>query len=157
MANEIAAALDVEEDEEFEDLVKTVAMLTAWIEEEEEDKIYEKFEVAPGDIRVYVDLFEWLGNAAAKLARLVGREEHGRRLEAVTARVVHGVREELLPLVTALRGVGRVRARVLYNFGYKTLEDLAKASVRELASLPGIGEKLAASIIEQARQLTRAL
>ncbi|MEM1598946.1 MAG: DEAD/DEAH box helicase [Pyrobaculum sp.] len=156
MANEIAAALDVEEDEEFEDLVKTVAMLTAWIEEEEEDKIYEKFEVAPGDIRVYVDLFEWLGNAAAKLARLVGREEHGRRLEAVTARVVHGVREELLPLVTALRGVGRVRARVLYNFGYKTLEDLAKASVRELASLPGIGEKLAASIIEQARQLTRA-
>jgi len=149
----ILAALDVEEDEEFEDLARTASMLMAWIEEVDEDVIYEKFDVAPGDLRVYVDLFQWLGNAAAKLARLVGREEHGRRLEVVTARVVYGVREELLGLVTSLRGVGRVRARTLYNFGYRTLEDIARATVREIASLPGFGEKLAESVIEQARQM----
>ncbi|ABO07518.1 DEAD/DEAH box helicase [Pyrobaculum calidifontis] len=149
----ILAALDVEEDEEFEDLARTASMLMAWIEEVDEDVIYEKFDVAPGDLRVYVDLFQWLGNAAAKLARLVGREEHGKRLEVVTARVVYGVREELLGLVTSLRGVGRVRARTLYNFGYRTLEDIARATVREIASLPGFGEKLAESVIEQARQM----
>ncbi len=154
VAREVLAALpDVEEDEEFEDVARTAAMLMAWIEEEDEDKIYERFEVAPGDLRVYVDLFEWLGNAAAKLAGMVGLEEHRRSLEVLTARVVHGVREELIPLVTALRGVGRVRARVLYNFGFRTLRDIARASVREIASLPGFGEKLAESIIEQARQL----
>jgi helicase len=153
IVEEILSALDVEEDEEFEEVARAVAVLTAWIEEVDEDEIFEKFDVAPGDLRVYVDLFEWLGNAAAKLAGLVGMEEHKRGLEVVTARVVHGVREELLELVTALRGVGRVRARVLYNFGFRTLEDLAKASVREIASLPGFGEKLAESIIEQARQL----
>jgi len=149
----ILAALDVEEDEEFDDLARTASMLMAWIEEVDEDVIYEKFDVAPGDLRVYVDLFQWLGNAAAKLARLVGRDEHGRGLEVVTARVVYGVREELLGLVTALRGVGRVRARTLYNFGYRTLEDIARAAVREIASLPGFGEKLAESVIEQARQM----
>ena len=153
IAQEILSALDVEEDEEFEEVARAVAVLTAWIEEVDEDEIFERFDVAPGDLRVYVDLFEWLGNAAAKLAGLVGMEEHRRGLEVVTARVVHGVREELLELVTALRGVGRVRARVLYNFGFRTLEDLARASVREIASLPGFGEKLAESIIEQARQL----
>ncbi|MGC8993966.1 MAG: DEAD/DEAH box helicase [Pyrobaculum sp.] len=153
VAEEVLSALDVEEDEEFEDVVRTVAMLKAWIEEVDEDEIYERFEVAPGDLRVYVDLFEWLGGAAAKLAGVVGLEEHRRGLERVTARVVYGVKEELLELVTALRGVGRVRARVLYNFGYKTLRDVARASVREIASLPGFGEKLAQSVIEQARQL----
>jgi len=153
VAEGILAALDVEEDEEFEDLARTASMLMAWIEEVDEDVIYEKFDVAPGDLRVYVDLFQWLGNAAAKLARLMGREEHGRRLEVVTARVVYGVREELLGLVTTLRGVGRVRARTLYNFGYRTLEDIARATVREIASLPGFGEKLAESVIEQARQM----
>jgi helicase len=153
VAEEVLSALDVEEDEEFEDVVKTAAMLKAWIEEVDEDEIFERFEVAPGDLRVYVDLFEWLGNAAAKLAEFVGRGEHGRGLEVVTARVVHGVKEELLELVTALRGVGRVRARVLYNFGFRTLRDVARASVREIASLPGFGEKLAESVIEQARQL----
>ena len=153
IAQEILSALDVEEDEEFEEVARAVAVLTAWIEEVDEDEIFERFDVAPGDLRVYVDLFEWLGNAAAKLAGLVGMEEHRRGLEVVTARVVHGVREELLELVTALRGVGRVRARVLYNFGFRTLKDLARASVREIASLPGFGEKLAESIIEQARQL----
>ncbi|WP_374189589.1 helix-hairpin-helix domain-containing protein [Pyrobaculum aerophilum] len=155
IAEEVLSALDVEEDEEFEEIVKTVAMLRAWIEEEDEDKIYERFEVAPGDLRVYLDLFDWLGNAAAKLAGMIGLEGHRRNLEKVTARVIYGVREELLELVTALRGVGRVRARILYNFGFRTLRDIARASVREIASLPGFGEKLAESIIEQARQLVK--
>lgn len=153
VVEEVLKALDVEEDEEFEDVVKTVAMLMAWIEEADEDVIFEKFEVAPGDLRVYIDLFDWLGNAAAKLAGIIGEEEHRRRLEVVTARVIYGVREELLELVTTLRGVGRVRARTLYNFGYRTVRDIARASIREIASLPGFGEKLAKSIIEQARQL----
>ncbi|WP_148682252.1 DEAD/DEAH box helicase [Pyrobaculum neutrophilum] len=153
VAEEVLSVLDVEEDEEFEEVVKTASVLTAWIEEEDEDAIFNRFEVAPGDLRVYIDLFEWLGNAAAKLAGMLGLEEHRRGLEVVTARVIYGVREELLELVTALRGVGRVRARALYNFGYRTVKDLAKASVREIASLPGFGERLAESIIEQARQL----
>lgn len=148
LAAEIRSALGGEVEG---DVVKTVAMLMAWIEEVDEDEIYRHFDVAPGDLGVYRDLFQWLGNAAARLAGMLGLEEHGRGLEVVTTRVVYGVRGELLELVTSLRGVGRVRARVLYDHGYKTLRDLAKATVKELAQLPGIGERLASSIIEQAR------
>lgn len=147
----------LEEDEEVEEVVRTASMLSMWIEEAEEDRIYEQFDVAPGDIRVYIDLFEWLGGAAAKLAHMVGLERHAERLAVVTKRVIYGVREELLELVENLRGVGRVRARVLYNSGFKTLRDLARASPRDIASLPGFGEKLAESVVEQARQLAQSV
>lgn len=156
LAAEIARSFpDVvdEDDEEFREEVKTVQMLWEWANEVPEDKLYEKYGVGPGDIRVYVDLFDWLGSAAAKLARAVGLPQRGEAMAKVTLRVVYGVREELLPLVLNLKGVGRVRARTLYQHGYRTLEDIAKAEPREIAKLPGFGEKLARGIVEQARGL----
>jgi len=59
----------------------------------------------------------------------------------------------LLELVVNLEGVGRVRARALFNAGYRTIEDLAKANLSELTRVHGIGERVASSILEQARQL----
>ncbi|MCC6019777.1 MAG: DEAD/DEAH box helicase [Thermoproteaceae archaeon] len=153
IAEEIASALGAWPGEEFEDVVRAAAMLMAWIEEGDEDEIFREFDVAPGDLRVYIDLFEWLGGAASRLAGMLGLREHERGLRTVTLRVKYGVREELLELVTSLAGIGRVRARVLHNFGYRTLRDVAAASPREIASLPGFGERLAESIVEQARQL----
>jgi helicase len=153
IAEEIASALGTWPGEEFEDVVRAAAMLMAWIEEGDEDEIFREFDVAPGDLRVYIDLFEWLGGAASRLAGMLGLREHERGLRTVTLRVKYGVREELLELVTSLAGIGRVRARVLHNFGYRTLRDVAAASPREIASLPGFGERLAESIVEQARQL----
>jgi helicase len=153
IAEEIASALGAWPGEEFEDVVRAAAMLMAWIEEGDEDEILREFDVAPGDLRVYIDLFEWLGGAASRLAGMLGLREHERGLRTVTLRVKYGVREELLELVTSLAGIGRVRARVLHNFGYRTLRDVAAASPREIASLPGFGERLAESIVEQARQL----
>ncbi|MBP1449448.1 MAG: DEAD/DEAH box helicase [Thermoproteus sp.] len=155
-AAEIAAAfpdLPLDEDDEFRQEVKTVEMLWEWANEADEDALYEKYGVGPGDIRVYADLFEWLGLAAAKLADAVGLPQRASDLARVSYRVVYGVREELLELVLNLRGVGRARARALYNHGYRTLADLAAAFPAELAEVPGIGERLAQSIVEQARAL----
>jgi len=59
------------------------------------------------------------------------------------------VKEELLQLVR-LKGIGRVRARVLYNAGLKKLGDLKLAPFERLTNLPMIGPKLAKSIKEQA-------
>lgn len=142
-----------EEDEEFREVVKTVQMLWEWANEAPEDKLYEKYGVGPGDIRVYADLFEWLGTAAAKLASAVGLPQRAEGVLKATYRVVYGVREELLGLVLNLRGVGRVRARTLYNAGYRTVADIAKARPSDIARLPGFGEKLALSVVEQARSL----
>jgi len=63
-------------------------------------------------------------------------------------RVEKGVKKELLPIVR-LEGVGRVRGRILYNAGYKTIEDIKHAKIEELMNLPLIGPKLAKKIKEQ--------
>lgn len=140
-----------EDDEDFRQTVKTVQMLWEWANEAPEDRIYDKYGVGPGDIRVYADLFEWLGTAAAKLAAAVGLPERAQGALRATYRVVYGVKEELLELVMNLRGVGRVRARTLYNAGFRTLADIARARPSDIARLQGFGERLAASLIEQAR------
>jgi len=63
-------------------------------------------------------------------------------------RVEKGVKAELLPLVR-LEGIGRVRARILFNSGLRTIEDLKTAPIEKLTSLPLIGPKVAKKIKEQ--------
>jgi helicase len=69
-------------------------------------------------------------------------------LRELHIRVSHGIKKELVPLVK-LRGIGRVRARLLYNNGYKTIASLRKAEPRELARIPTIGTEIVRSIKEQ--------
>lgn len=108
------------------------------------------FDVGPGDIKVYSDYARWLGHALEHLAKVLGLGVTS-EISVSVKRLVHGVREELLQLVE-LEGVGRVRARALYEAGYRTLMDIARSSPKLLASVKGIGEKLAVSIWEQAKQ-----
>ena len=51
-------------------------------------------------------------------------------------RVKYGIKEELLPLVK-IRGVGRARARMLFNRGYKSLEKIRSAPVTAIAQVVG--------------------
>ncbi len=132
--------------------VKTAMALSDWADELPEDALMQRYELAPGDLKTYMDLFDWLGRAASRLADYLGLEHHARALETMRLRVMYGVREELLDLVQ-LPGIGRIRARALYNAGFRTLEDIASASARELSSVRGIGEGIARSIVEAARHM----
>ncbi|MDD3493878.1 MAG: helix-hairpin-helix domain-containing protein, partial [Candidatus Thermoplasmatota archaeon] len=127
--------------------VKTAALLHDWIEEKHEDAIVQRYNVGPGDIRSKVEIAEWLLHAMRELARQFD-------FEAVTPltnlimRVTYGCREELLNLVQ-LRGIGRVRARALYNAGFRSVNDLRGVSIERLARVPHIGTVIARSIKEQ--------
>jgi len=57
--------------------------------------------------------------------------------------------EELL----RIPGVGQSKAEILHEAGYHSLKDIQKARMEELASVKGIGEKLAMKIIESAGSL----
>ncbi len=61
----------------------------------------------------------------------------------------YGVKEELLPLV-GLRGIGRVRARALFNAGFAGMKDIGRAPVERLAGVQGIGDAIARDIKKQA-------
>ncbi len=67
-------------------------------------------------------------------------------------RIVYGIREELLELVR-VRGIGRVRARILYKHKIKNLDDLAKIPVNELAEIDKIGSTLANNIKSELRKV----
>ena len=112
----------------FEDwlsALKTARLLEDWADEVDEGRITDRYGVGPGDIRGKVDTAEWLLGAAERLAA-------ERDLAATVAvreakkRVADGVREELLDL-TGVRGVGRKRARRLFEAGVETRADLREA------------------------------
>ena len=54
--------------------------------------------------------------------------------------------------VTEIEGVGEKTAEILMANGFMTVQDVVKADVEKLASLPGIGEKKAEKLLHSARQ-----
>jgi len=134
--------------EEFLGEVKTAMTLNAWIEEMSEDQLIERFRVQPGDLYRTIENAKWLLHATHELAVLLGNKHVLPQTLEVRRRVEKGVKKELLPLVK-LEGVGRVRGRVIFNSGYKTVDDLKRAPIEELANLPLIGPRLAKRLKEQ--------
>ncbi len=59
--------------------------------------------------------------------------------------------EELM----SVPGIGDAKAHVLYKAGYRTVNDLQQANPNELAGVKGIGDKLAAKIIEGAQSVSK--
>ncbi|MGD0028582.1 MAG: DEAD/DEAH box helicase [Candidatus Bathyarchaeia archaeon] len=134
--------------ESFLGEVKTSMTLQAWIDEMSEDQIIERFTVQPGDLYRTIENTKWLLHATHELALLLSRKQAIPQTRELEERVAKGVKKELLPLVR-LEGVGRVRGRIIYNAGYKTIEEIKSARLDDLTNLPLIGPRLAKKIKEQ--------
>ncbi|WP_262179327.1 ATP-dependent DNA helicase [Haloarcula laminariae] len=139
------------EDERFEDwlsALKTARLLEDWASEVDEETITDRYGVGPGDIRGKVETAQWLLGAAESLAGEVDSDA-ARAISEARIRVEHGVREELVDLA-GVRGVGRKRARRLFEAGIgdrAALRDAAKPVV--LAALRG-RRKTAENVLENA-------
>ncbi|MDZ7701124.1 MAG: ATP-dependent DNA helicase [Halobacteriales archaeon] len=138
-------------DDAFEDwlsALKTAKLLEDWAGELDEDRLCERYNVGPGDIRGKVDAAQWLLQAAERLSSELGLETTGAVREA-RLRVEHGVKDELLDLV-GVAEVGRVRARRLHDAGIETREALREApKARVLGALQG-RRKTAETILRNA-------
>ncbi len=60
-------------------------------------------------------------------------------------RLKHGVKKELLPLI-AIRNIGRIRARKLYDAGYTSKKDIMDMDMADLKKI--VGEKIAHNIMK---------
>jgi len=76
----------------------------------------------------------------------LGLKDNIKDIRMLRVMLKYGVREELLPLVK-LKSIGRVRARKLYNAGFKTVSSLRKAPQKTLARI--IGPQISYGIKEQ--------
>jgi helicase len=141
--------------EEFLAEIKCTRVLYEWINETSEDGILKVHRVEPGDILRMVDTAKWLLHATYRLAELFGHKDLLNRTYELQVRCAKGVKSELVPLVE-LDSVGRVRARSLFNAGFKNLDDLRRASVTDLMNVPTIGPSVAKKIKEQVGGLIKA-
>ena len=135
--------------------IKTAKLLNDWISEVHENDIAKSFGIGPGDIRNKMDIAEWLMHATARLAELYNKDASA-GIGDLRTRVRYGIKPELLELVK-LKGIGRVRARSLFDRGYKSIEDLRNASYDRLKQIPSIGEAVAKSIKEQLGQAEKSI
>ena len=147
--SELLGRAPSEFDDEFDDwlsALKTARLLEDWASELDESDITEEYGIGPGDIRGKVDTAQWLLGAAESLSTELGLGVSSDIREA-RLRVEHGVRAELVDLA-GVRGVGRKRARRLYDAGIADRAALREADKSVvLAALRG-REKTAENILE---------
>jgi len=132
--------------ERFEKSVKTAMFFEAWIQEKTEDQILTRFHVAPGELRGRLYIADWLVYSLQELALLLGLKDKLKTIRKLRVRLMHGVQEELIPLVR-MRSIGRVRARRLYKANFKTIDSLKKAPLKSLSQI--VGPVIARKIKEQ--------
>jgi helicase len=131
--------------EGFDRSLKTALLLADWADEVGEDVICERYNVGPGDVYGMVESVAWLVHATRQLAGLFAPHLVG-PIEEMELRTKHGIKKELLPLIR-LRGIGRVRARRLFNSGIGSVEALRAAGPEKVGKV--LGQGIAAQIFEQ--------
>jgi helicase len=134
--------------EEILSQLKTASILMQWILESPEEKITSHFDIGPGDLRTIIELSDWLLYSTSEIGKVFGLKDLENLIQVLRIRVTYGIKEELLQLVS-LKGIGRVRARNLYNSGFKTLKDIKMTSIEELEKVPTIGKGIALDIKRQ--------
>jgi len=158
-ADEVRMLIEGYEDELLFDLneydcSRSLLALYAWIEESSDKNILEQIGVEPGDMYRIVETSDWLLYALYEISKLFKREDLLQEMHALRRRVKYGIKEELIPLIS-LEGIGRVRARALYNAGFKDIRSIESASVEKLAKVQKIGATLAKKIKEQTKKVPR--
>jgi len=125
--------------------LKTALFFEDWVSERREKFLTGKYNIGPGDIRSRVEVAHWLLGALYEISKMQELELELPFLKDLVTQVEFGIKSELLPLVK-IRGIGRVRARILFDAGYTTPRKVKGASEAQLAKLPKFGEKIAQNI-----------
>ena len=127
--------------------VKVAMLLYSWIEEYLEDQIISAFRIGSGDILRIAETGRWLLYSTEEIAKLLKLRQAKKTIRELTVRVTYGIKKELVKLVS-IPGIGRIRARALYNAGYKSLRSLQRAEIGDLIKIPMIGKEIAKKIKE---------
>jgi helicase len=119
------------------------------MDELSETKICERYSVGPGDVFGMVESVNWLVHATTELSRMFKLTFY-QKIKELEVCMKNGIRRELLPLVR-LRGIGRVRARRLFNNGITSVELLQAAGIDTISKIigQGIAEQLFAQLRKQ--------
>lgn len=126
---------------------KTTAMILDWIGEVKEEQISDRYRIGPGDLRRSAETAEWLMHSLAELSKHLDLGLTY-RAEQLAKRTHYGAGPDLLALLN-LKGIGRIRARKLYQAGITSIEKLLQADPANIGGL--IGPKIAENVFAELR------
>jgi helicase len=134
------------------DCSRSLLALQSWITESTELSLSDSLGIESGDMHRMTENANWLSYCLREISKHVERADLLEELGDLRNRVVYGIREELLDLVK-VKGIGRVRARILFKHGIKNLDDLRKIPVNKLAEIDKIGSTIADNIKAELRRV----
>lgn len=134
------------------DCSRSLLALHSWISESSEIRLSDNLNIESGDMHRMAETADWLTYCLYELAKLLERADLLEELAALRKRILYGIKEELVDLVR-IKGIGRVRARKLFDHGMRSLEDLHKIPVNKLAEIDKIGPTLADNIKSQLQKV----
>ncbi|MDH3696040.1 MAG: DEAD/DEAH box helicase [Nitrosopumilus sp.] len=134
------------------DCSRSLLALQSWLTESTELSLSDSLGIESGDMHRMTENADWLTYCLREISKHVERADLLEELDDLRKRVVYGIREELLDLVK-IKGIGRVRSRILYKHGIKNLDDLAKIPVNKLAEIDKIGSTIADNIKTELRKI----
>jgi len=130
---------------------KTTAMILDWIGEVKEEQISDRYRIGPGDIRRSAETAEWLMHSLSELSKHLDLGLTY-RAEQLAERIHYGAGPDLLALLN-LKGIGRIRARKLYQAGITSIEKLLQADPAKISNL--LGPKIKEKVFSQLRAQER--
>ncbi len=133
------------------DCSRSLLALQSWITESSEISLSDNLNMQSGDMHRMVETADWLVYCLRELTKQSNRVDLLEELDILRRRIIYGIRKELVDLVK-IKGIGRIRARILHKNGVKNLEDLSKIPVKKLAEIDKIGSTLADNIKSQLRK-----
>ncbi|WP_232212236.1 helicase-related protein [Candidatus Nitrosopumilus koreensis] len=134
------------------DCSRSLLALQLWITESTELNLSDSLGIESGDMHRMTETGNWLCYCLREIAKHVERADLLEELGDLGRRISYGIKEELLDLVK-VKGIGRVRARILFKHGIKNLDDLEKIPVNKLAEIDKIGSTIADNIKAELRRV----
>ncbi len=125
-------------DEEYEEFLREIKLalsLFSWLNEAREEEILKNFGMTPGELHSRLEILDWLCYSLSEIGKIIRLpREIKREIKKLRVRLNYGIKEELLSLVR-LKGIGRIRARLLFDAGIDKISKLKKKSLQEISKI----------------------
>ncbi|MDO5851865.1 MAG: DEAD/DEAH box helicase [Methanobacteriaceae archaeon] len=122
----------------------TAASLLEWIDERKENEIENYLNVYAASTRRAAYEASNLIRFYHEMSETLGDFKNMDQIESLKSRLYYGIKEDLIPIVTSIKRLGRQKSRKLVDLFGTNLNNISK---EELMKVDGIGDKLADNIV----------